>query len=136
MIKFSKLYLEYKEFIESHSKYSVKVVKDMSNTSTDFPIIDFKYQDSQNTDDSTIDRIEYYDKEYFQITIYTQDNEDISKNLIAEELIELTQIFMGLMKNMKRTGCKPIPNLDTSVLRTLMTYQCQVGNVYGNIIRR
>lgn len=136
MIKFSNLYLEYKTYIESNSKYGTKVVKDYNYDSSYFPIVDFVYDDSIETDDSTVDRIEYYDSEYFTVTLYVKDDGEISRNIITEELIELTQKFLGRYKNMKRTTCKPIPNLDTSVLRTLIKYQCQVGNVYGNIIRR
>ena len=136
MFDFDKLYLEYKNFIQENSKYSPYVTKGDIKTSTKFPIIVFQQQDDKNTDESTVDRLEYYDAEYLQITIYTQDSDDTSRNVIANELKNLTHIFMGLKKNMKRTACKPIPNLDTSVLRTLMTYQCYYGNVYGNIIRR
>lgn len=136
MIKFSNLYLEYKTYIESNSKYNPKVVKDYNYDSSYFPIVDFVHDDSIETDDSTVDRIEYYDSEYFTVTLYVKDDGEISRNIITEELIELTQKFLGRYKNMKRTSCKPIPNLDTSVLRTSIKYQCQVGNVYGNIIRR
>lgn len=136
MIKFNEEFLNYKDFIETNSKYFPKVVKNVSETETYFPIIDFKRQNSVNTDDMTVDRIEYYDRDYFEITIYTQDQGNISKNVIADELMELTHIYMGLKRNMLRTGCKPIPNIDSSILRTLMSYQCEVDNIYGRIIRR
>lgn len=136
MIKFTNLYLEYKTYMESNSIYNVKVVKDYNYDTSYFPIIDFSYNDSVNTNDATIDGIEYYDSEYFIITIYAKDDGDISRNLITEELVSLTQKFLGRYKGMTRTACQPIPNMDRSVLRTLMKYQCQVGNVYGNIIRR
>ena len=136
MLKFTDLYLQYKTYIEGNSQYGAKVVKDYTFTSTYFPIVDFKHENSTDSNDSTVDRIEYYDNEYFNVTIYAQDDGDISRNVITEELIELTQKFLGRYKNMKRISCKPIPNLDTTVLRTLIRYQCQYGNVYGNIIRR
>lgn len=136
MMQFSKLFKEYKQYIEENSKYSPKVVKDFIFSSTYFPVIDFKYEDSINTNDATHGLIEYYDAEYFSVTIYAQDKGEISRNIITEELIELTQKFLGRYKGMTRTACKPIPNLDTSVQRTIMKYQCQYGNVYGNIIRR
>jgi len=136
MINFNKLFLEYKTYIESNSQYSPKVVKDNNYGKSQFPIIDFSYNDSVNTDNATIGGIEYYDREYFIITIYTIDNGEISRNVIADELKQLTQKFMGRYKGMTRTNCKPIPNMDTQVLRTLMKYECYVGNVYGNIIRR
>lgn len=136
MIKFTNLFLEYKTYMENNSKYNVKVVKDYNYDATYFPIIDFSYNDSVNTSDATVDGIEYYDEEYFIVTIYAKDDGDISRNLITEELIGLTQKFLGRYKGMTRTACQPIPNMDRSVLRTLIKYQCQVGNVYGNIIRR
>lgn len=136
MINFNKLYLEYKTYIESNSQYSPKVVKNYNYEKSQFPIIDFSYDDSVNTDDATIGGIEYYDREYFIITIYTIDKGNVSRNVIADELKQLTHKFMGRYKGMTRTTCKPIPNMDTQVLRTLMKYECYVGNVYGNIIRR
>ena len=136
MIKFSKLFLEYKEYIETNSIYSPKVVKNYNYDKQDFPIIDFNYDNSTNSNDATVDGIEYYDNEYFSVTIYAKDKGNISKNIITEELIQLTHKFLGRYKGMKRTLCRPIPNLDTNVLRTVMNYQCQVGNIYGNIVRR
>lgn len=136
MMNFNDLFLEYKKFIEENSQYNPKVVKDFTYKSTYFPIIDFKQDDSTNSYNRTLDQIEYYDDEYFQITIYAQDKGSISKNVIIDELKNLTHVFMGIHKNMKRTTCKPIPNLDTDVNRLLMKYQCKWDNIYGKIWRR
>lgn len=136
MMKFSNVFLEYTKFMKENSKYNLDITKDYIVGTTHFPTIEFKYEDSANTKNATHGMIEYYDKEYFSITIYAQDLGNISKNIISEELIELTHIFMGKILGLTRTSCKPIPNLDTTVLRTLMKYECYYGNVYGNIIRR
>lgn len=136
MIKFTPLYLEYKTYIEKNSQYNPKVVKNYNYDTQTFPIVDFSYDDSVNTDNATHGGIEYYDREYFIITLYVKDSGQTSRNIITEELLELTQKFMGRYKGMTRTSCKPIPNMDTSVLRTLIKYECLVGNVYGNIVRR
>lgn len=136
MMDFNSLFLEYKSFIEEHSKYKPKVVKDFIYKSTYFPIVDFKHDDSVENYNRTLDQIEYYDDEYFKITIYAQDEGNLSRNVIIDELKRLTHIFMGMKKNMKRTSCKNIPNLDTDVSRLLMKYQCRWDNVYGNIWRR
>jgi hypothetical protein len=37
---------------------------------------------------------------------------------------------------MKKTLDNPTPNLDTSILRRTINYQCLIGNIRGNIIRR
>lgn len=136
MKKFSNLFLEYKNYIKSNSKYNPEVVKDFNYDNSYFPIIDFNNSNSINSNDATIDGIEYYDNEYFRIIIYAKDIGEISKNIITEELVELTQKFLGRYKGMRRTECQPIPNMDTNVLRTLIEYQCQIGNIYGNIVRR
>ena len=136
MFKFTDLFLEYKNYIESNSQYGVKVVKDFNYNNSHFPIIDFNHQDSRESNDSTVDKIEYYDNEYLEVVIYAKDAGGISRNIITEELVELTHKFLGKYKGMKRTSCRPIPNMDTTVLRTLMSYEFQYGNVRGNIIRR
>lgn len=136
MMDVNSLYLEYKQFIEEHSIYSPRVVKEFTYKSTYFPVVDFKHSDSVNTYNSTLDQIEYFDDEEFTITIYAQDRGSVSRNVIIDELVNLTHIFMGLEKNMKRTSCKSLPNLDTDVGRKILKYKCRWGNVYGNIWRR
>lgn len=133
---FNDLFLEYKQFIEENSQYKPRVVKDFTYKSTYFPIVDFKFYDSAETKNRTLDQIEYYDNEDFTITFYAQDKGDLSRNVILDELTKLTHIFMGLKKNMRRSTMKNLPNLDTDVGRKLMKYKCRWGNIYGNIWRR
>ena len=136
MMNIDKLYKEYKLYIESNSQYGAKVVKDYNYDKSQFPIIDFSYNDSVNTNNATVEGIEYYDREYFIITIYATDKGNVSRHVITEELKELTHKFIGRYIGMTRTMCKSVPNLDTQVLRTIMKYNCLRGNIYGNIIRR
>lgn len=136
MMDSDKIYLEYKAFIEENSQYQPRVVKDFTYKSSYFPIIDFKHDDTIETRDRTLDQIEYYDDEYFTINIYAQDRGSVSRNVILKELKELTNIFMSVKLNMRRTSCRHLPNLDTDVGRLLMKYQCKWGNIYGNIWRR
>lgn len=136
MLDFNKLYKEYKLYIESNSQYNTKVVKHYNYDKSQFPIIDFSYDDSVNTYNATVEGIEYYDREYFIITIYAIDKGSVSKQVIVDELVALTHKFIGRYKGMTRTACKPIPNADTNVLRVVMKYNCLKGNIYNNIIRR
>lgn len=136
MMDFNSLYLEYKEFIESNSQYSPRVVKDFTYKSSHFPVVDFKHDNSVETEDRTLDGIEYYDNESFSVTIYAQDKGNISRNVIIDELVNLTHIFFGLKYNMQRSYCRNLPNLDANVGRKIMKYKCRWGNVYGNIWRR
>lgn len=136
MMNFNDLYLEYKQFIEENSQYEPKVVKDFTYKSAYFPVVDVKHENSSDTYNRTLDQIEYYDDEEFSITFYAQDKGSLSRNVIIDELEHLTHIFMGIHKNMTRTYCKNLPNLDTDVGRKIMKYKCRWGNIYGNIWRR
>lgn len=139
--KYEKIFKEYKNFIEENSQYNARVVKYNTNTSTYFPIITCVLSDNRDTDDCTIDKIEYYESFYFTIDIYTKDqiidgDITIASQIISDELSKLTINFFGEKLNMKRTLNRPTPNLDTSVLRKTIQYQCLIGNVRANIIRR
>lgn len=138
--KYDEIFNRYKTFIESNSKYNAKVVKYNTNTSSYFPLITCVLSDNTDTEECTNDNIEYYEAFYFTINIYTKNetkgaNIKVASQVINDELTRLTIQFFGEL-NMKRTLNKPTPNLDTSILRRTIQYQCLIGNVRGNIIRR
>ena len=138
--KYDEIFNRYKTFIESNSKYNAKVVKYNTNTSSYFPLITCVLSDNTDTEECTNDKIEYYEAFYFTINIYTKNetkgaNIKVASQVINDELTRLTIQFFGEL-NMKRTLNKPTPNLDTSILRRTIQYQCLIGNVRGNIIRR
>lgn len=135
------IFAEYKDYITKNSKYSPKVVKTNSNTSSHFPLISCVLVDNTDTDHCTNDRIERYENFYFTINIYTKNktkgaNVVEASEVINEELSKLTMQFFGGKLNMRKTRNTPTPNLDTSVLRRTIQYSCMIGNVRGNIIRR
>jgi len=134
-VKYEEIFKNYKMFIEDNSQYEPNVVKHYSSTTTKFPTVSFVLSNNTDTDFSTICKTEYYEEFYFTIEIYTKDKNGIASQVICDELTELTKYFMGKI-NMKMTLCKPIPNLDTGVLRKVIQYQSLIGNVRGNIIRR
>lgn len=135
------IFSEYKDYIIANSKYSPRVVKTNSNVSSYFPLVSCVLSDNTDTDHCTNDRIEKYEAFYFTINIYTKDktkdaNVVEASEIINEELSRLTMQFFGGKLNMKKTQNRPTPNLDTSVLRKTIQYQCLIGNIRGNIIRR
>lgn len=139
--KYDEIFDRYKEFIENNSQYGVRVVKYNTNTSTYFPLITCVLSDNKDTDNCTNDKIEFYESFYFTIDIYTKDktkgnNLVVASQKISDELTKLTIKFFGEIMNMKRTLNRPTPNLDSSILRKTIQYQCLIGNVRGNIIRR
>ena len=137
--KYEEIYARFKEFVETNSQYNAKVVKYNTNTSTQFPIVTCVLDNNTNTDNCTNDKIEFYDAHYYIINIYTKDqnqgNQKIASQVINDELTKMTIQFFDKL-NMKRTLCKYTPNIDTNVLRRTLNYQCLIGNVRGNIIRR
>lgn len=139
--KYDEIFNEYKQFIKDNSQYDARVVKYNTNTSTYFPIITCTLSDNRDTDNCTIDMIERYEAFYFTIDIYTKDktqgaNVTVASQVINDELTKLTLQFFGEKLRMKKTLNRPTPNLDTSILRKTIQYQCLIGNVRGNIIRR
>ncbi len=137
--KYEEIFDRYKKFIEENSQYNTRVVKHNTNTSTYFPLVTCELSNNIDTDYCTNDKIEYYEGFYLTINIYTKDktinNIKVASQLISDELTKLTIHFFGEL-NMKRTLNRPTPNLDISVLRRTIQYQCLIGNVRGNIIRR
>lgn len=138
---YEKTFFEYKNFIKSRSQYNPEVVKYTTNTASVFPTIVFSMSNNTNTDNGTVDRIELYDAIYFTINIYTKDkikgtNIVTASQVINEELTLLTNQFFGNVVGMKKTMDSPQPNLDTSILRKVIQYQCLRGNIRGNIVRR
>ena len=137
--KYEEIYARFKPYIESNSQYNAEVVKYNTNTPSRFPLVSFVLDDTKNTDNCTNDKIEFYDSHYFIINIYTKDKNrngsTIASQVINDELTKLTIQFFDQL-NMKRTLCKYTPNIDTNVLRRIINYQCLIGNVRGNIIRR
>lgn len=138
--KYNEIFVAYKKFMEDNSKYNPRIVKYNTNTSTYFPVVTFVLSNSINTNNCTLDKIENYDQHYYTINIFTKDkineeNETVASQIVNEELTSLTIQFFEKI-NMKRTLCNITPNLDYSILRRTLQFQCLVGSVRGNIIRR
>lgn len=138
---YDEIFNAFKNYVEENSEYNPRIVKYNTNTSTYFPIITCILNDNKDTNYCTIDKIEYYEEFYFTIDIYTKDKKNgnnvvIASQIINDELSRLTMEFFGGKLNMKKTQNKPTPNLDTSILRKTIQYQCLIGNVRENIIRR
>lgn len=139
--KYEEIFNAFKKYIADNSQYGARVVKYNTNTSTYFPLITCVLSDNQDTDYCSIDKIERYEAFYFTIDIYAKDktkgtNVVTASQVIVDELSRLTMEFFGEKLNMKKTLNKPTPNLDNSILRKTIQYQCLIGNARGNIIRR
>lgn len=139
--KYDEIFDRFKKYIENNSQYGARVVKYNTNTSSYFPLITCVLSDNTDTEQTTVDKVEYYEAFYFTIDIYTKDKTNgpnivTASQIINDELSKLTMKFFGEELNMKKTLNRPTPNLDASILRKTIQYQCLIGNVRGNIIRR
>lgn len=136
---YENVYQAYKKYIINNANFGDIVVKKSNETSPRFPIISCQLSNNTDTDRCTVDKREYYEAFYFTINIYTKDkktnNTTIASKVINDELSNLTIEFFNKL-NMKKTLNRPTPNLDTSILRKTIQYQCYVGNARIDIIRR
>lgn len=89
-----------------------------------FPLIVVTEDDNVNEIQDTLSR-EATDKIFFSVNIYAQDtvidNKTISNVNIVRELSKLVDDVMKKYR-MKRTACKPTPNLDETIYRITMKY--------------
>lgn len=136
---YENVFKEYKDYLTEKSSYGVEVVKFLNNSTPKFPLVSLELSNNIDTNRSTIDKIEYYEAFYFTSNIYTKNKvingTTIASKVINDELSNLTVEFFSNL-NMKKTLNKPTPNLDTSILRKTIQFQCYVGNARINIIRR
>ena len=132
------LFNSYKNYMENSSEYKPRIVKFNTNTSSYFPIVTFTISNLVDTDNDTIDKIEQFDEYYFTIDVYSKDK-IVNKTTIASQIInnELTKLTINFFDNlnMRRSSCRPTFNIDNSILRTNIQYQCMIST-RGNIIRR
>lgn len=135
--KYDVIFLRYKEYIENNSQYGAKVVKYNKKSSTYFPIIIFYQSNNEELNRSTYS-IDNFEKYYFTINIYTKNKQEsgalIPQEVIDEELEKLTLDFFNKL-NFKKTLNQPTQNIDDSILRRTIRYQCEIDN-RNNIIRR
>lgn len=142
---YNEIILEYKEYMENSSRYYTidagkpLVVKSHTSTTPYFPLIAVQLSNATNTNYCTIDKIENFNEIYLTVDIFTKDKtidgEKIASQEINDELTNLTMKFFE-SKNLKMTLCRNTPNIDKSILRRTLQYQCLVGTARKNIIRR
>lgn len=127
------LFKEFKQYMIDNSTYEPKVYKVSPQKPPKFPVIELKMMDDRiDINNSSIDNLEYYYDVAFMITIYTQNIGELDKSIIANELSKLTnKYFMG--KGMLKSGQNDVPNINITILRRIITYECKVGNKNLNI---
>lgn len=130
---YNMLFKEFKKYLVENSIYSPQVYKTSPQKPPKFPVVEFKKVDDKvDNNNCTIDNLDFYYIVPFMITIYTQNIGNLDKSIVADELSKLTNkyfIDLGLLKS----GQTDVQNIDVTVLRRIITYECKVGNRNYNI---
>jgi len=136
---YEEIFQQEKEYVESNSKYNVRVVKNNTNTSSYFPIVVCQCSNMMDTDFCTIDKIEQHGELYISNDVFTQDktvdNKKVASQLINDEITKLVVEFFNKI-NMKMTMCNLTPNLDKSIIRRTIRHQGLVSHDRKKITRR
>lgn len=122
------LYKDFKQYILNNSIYSPQIYKTPPQKPPKFPVVEFKMMDSKvDNNNCSIDNKEFYYIVPFMITIYTQNIGDLDKSIIADELSKLVNKYL-MNLGMLKSGQEDIPNVDTTFLRRIISYESKVGN--------
>lgn len=127
------LYQDYKKYLIDNSTYKTEVYKTSPQKPSSFPVIEMRMLDDRiDNNNCTIDNLEYYYNVSLIITIYTQNIGETDKSIIANELSKLTNKYF-IKKGLLKSGQNNEPNIDKTILRRIITYDCKVGNKNYNI---
>lgn len=120
----NQLYEEIKKYVEQNSEFNPRVVQKSLKQSDKFPLITILEDDNINSLIST-DFKDKTDEITITINIYAEDkvfgNKTISNVNIVKELLILVDRVCNKYK-MRRTQCKPTPNLDENIYRITTKY--------------
>lgn len=137
--KYDIIFQNYKKFVEENNKYGTRVVKYNTNTSAYFPIVSCVLTNNPEDNTKTQKNGDKRERYYFTINIYaknkTQGKTTISSQEIVDEIKNLTYLFFEGHLGMYRSSSRPTYNLDTSILRHTIMYECTINNRL-NITRR
>lgn len=122
------LYKDFKQHIIDNSTYNPQVYKTSPQTPPKFPVVEFKMMDSRvDNNNCSIDNLEFYYSVPFMITIYTQNIGSLDKSIVANELSKIINKYL-MNLGMLKSSQEDIPNIDTTVLRRIITYESKIGN--------
>ena len=121
----NQVYRDVKEYVSEKSQYAPRVRNKALKESDKFPLITIIEDDNTN-ELVSINFQESTDKIFISVNIYAVDmplgNATISNVNIVRELARLVDDIVGKKYKMRRTYCKPTPNLDNTVYRITMKY--------------
>ena len=121
---YQQVFNKVKTDLNSSTYYSPLVTKMAPQQLTTFPVVEVVEYDNIFQEE-TRDKQEKKSKLIYTIKIYAQDNDNnVSKIVITEKLVNAVNEIMENYFGMTRTACTRNPNLDLDVYSFLMRYEC------------
>lgn len=133
---YSKLFKQYKEYINEKSTFAPKILKKTPQSLSYFPTILMK-ETINSTSSQTTNCQEFIDNLAYTIEIYTKDivvgNTKYASDVVMRDLQYLTFEFF---KNMKfnRDLCNTAEYIDQSIDRKIIIFSCKLNSWNGRII--
>lgn len=133
---YSKLFKQYKDYINEKSNFAPKILKKTPQSLSYFPTILMK-ETINSTSSQTTNYQEFIDNLAYTIEIYTKDcvvgNTKYASDIVMRDLQYLTFEFF---KNMKfnRDLCANAEYMDQSIDRKIIIFSCKLNSWNGRII--
>lgn len=128
------IYQNLKSYLVENSKYSPIVLNKAVRQSDKFPLVTLEELDNSLSFVTTrYKKQEVVSSLFYEINIYAVDIKTskgtTSNVIITQELQKLVDDIMGIHFGLKRTSCRPTPNLDDTIRRITMKYE---GKIFEN----
>lgn len=128
------IYKNLKSYLTENSQYNPLVLNKALRTSNKYPLVTLEEADNTFNFGTTRNRKqEIVSNLFYEINIYAvdvkQNNGTISNVIITQELEKLVDDVMSTYFGLKRTSCRPTPNLEDTIRRVTMKYE---GKVFEN----
>jgi hypothetical protein len=124
---YEQIYNDIKEHFIAHSIYSPNIFKDVPSEYNIFPLAIIPRPESTFASEN-LHKGEQKFNITFEINIYVKTKEingqTVPKNIVAKELRKLVDEIMFTKYGMNRITDRPIPNLDSDILRIFLRYTC------------
>lgn len=113
-----------KEYIKENSVYFPTISKD-TPPNKKFPLVLIK-QIEDDLYDENLDKTDQKFNLVYEIEIYTMNKGTTAKQIIANELMKLTNNVFDEHYGMRRINNKEAPNVDTDVYRWNMKFRAKI----------
>lgn len=121
-------------YLQENSKYSPLVLRKVIRQADKFPLVTIIEEENSFSSATTRNKVqEVVSNLYYEINIYATDiktkDKTISNVVITDELKKLVDDVMSVHYGLRRTSCRPTPNLDSTIYRITMRYE---GRIFEN----